>query len=64
MRDGLVLPEGCELAARIVLAQEQHCAAWGFLQGFTDRRPGGSDDEEEEEEAAYEHGGRDEERER
>jgi hypothetical protein len=41
MREGLVLPEGCELAARVVLAQEQHCAVWGCLQSFMDVKPGG-----------------------
>ena len=41
MREGLLVPEGCELSARIVRCQEEHCAVWGCLQSFAAGSRGG-----------------------
>lgn len=32
---GLEIPEGCELARRIVRSQEEHVEVWAQLLGFT-----------------------------
>ncbi len=35
--NGLQLPEGSELALRIIRAQEEQCSAWGHLLTFVDK---------------------------
>ena len=44
---GLALPEGCELALRIVSTQEDYCTVWGSLQRYICRASSADLGEEE-----------------